>query len=150
MKGATGDKRPKIFIDSHGKWFQDGVRIAHRWTYLENCRNLDADEDGRLFVGDSSGAKVYVECEDVPFVVTMVNAEEDGFSLRLNDETREKLDFGTFSVEEENVPYVLVKNGKFRARFSRPAYYEFMKHILRDEKGFYVENRGEKLYVNDP
>lgn len=146
MKGAGAAERPRIFIDRHGRWFQDGVRITHRWTYLENNRNLDTDGDGRLFVDEGAG-RVYVECEDAPFVVAMVSREEDGFFLRLNDESVEELDFSTLAFSAENVPYARVRGGKFRARFSRPAYYEFMKHAGRDGKGFYVESRGERHYM---
>lgn len=146
MKDAERAQRPGIFIDRRGRWFQDGIRITHRWTYLENNRNLDVDEDGRLFVDEGAG-RVYVECEDTPFVVTMVSREKDGFFMRLNDESVERLDFSTLTVSGENVPYAGVRGGKFRARFSRPAYYEFTRHAERDEKGFYVESRGEKHYI---
>ena len=147
MKDAGAAEKPRIFIDRRGRWFQDGARITHRWTYLENNRNLDADGDGRLFVDEGAG-RVYVECEDAPFVVTMVDRGKDGFFLRLNDESVEELDFATLTFSGENVPYAMVRGGKFRARFSRPAYYEFMKHARRDGKGFYVESRGERHYVN--
>lgn len=147
MKDAGAAEKPRIFIDRRGRWFQDGVRITHRWTYLENNRNLDADGDGRLFVDEGAG-RVYVECEDAPFVVTTVDRGKDGFFLRLNDESVEELDFATLTFSGENVPYAMVRGRKFRARFSRPAYYEFMKHARRDGKGFYVESRGERHYVN--
>lgn len=147
MKDAGAAEKPRIFIDRRGRWFQDGARITHRWTYLENNRNLDADGDGRLFVDEGAG-RVYVECEDAPFVVTMVDRGKDGVFLRLNDESVEELDFATLTFSGENVPYAMVRGRKFRARFSRPAYYEFMKHARRDGKGFYVESRGERHYVN--
>ncbi len=147
MKDAGAAEKPRIFIDRRGRWFQDGVRITHRWTYLENNRNLDADGDGRLFVDEGAG-RVYVECEDAPFVVTTVDRGKDGFFLRLNDESVEELDFATLTFSGENVPYAMVRGKKFRARFSRPAYYEFMKHARRDGKGFYFESRGERHYVN--
>ena len=149
MKDAGAAEKPRIFIDRRGRWFQDGVRITHRWTYLENNRNLDADGDGRLFVDEGAG-RVYVECEDAPFVVTMVDRGKDGFFLRLNDESVAELDFATLTFSGENVPYAMVRGRKFRARFSRPAYYEFMKHARRDGKGFYVESRGERHYVKAP
>ena len=49
MKNRQQSKDPRIFIDSRGRWFQDGIRITHRWTYLENNKNLDVDENGRFF-----------------------------------------------------------------------------------------------------
>ena len=147
MKKRRDGKEPRIFIDSRGRWFHDGVRITHRWTYLENNRNLDVDGDGRFFV-EESGSSVYVECEDTPFVVTMVSRTEDGFSIRLNDESREKLDFATLTIAERNIPYVRVKNGKFEARLLRAAYYELMRHAGKDEKGFYLEFGGGRYYLH--
>ena len=125
-KPQSKSKEPKIFIDSRGRWFHDGIRITHRWTYLENNKNLDVDEDGKFFV-EEGGDRVYVECEDTPFVVTMATKTEDGFSLRLNDESQEKLDFESFTIAKNNIPYLRVKNGKFKARLLRAAYYELIK-----------------------
>ncbi len=147
MKKRRESKKPRIFIDSRGRWFHDGVRITHRWTYLENNKNLDVDADGRLFV-EEQGSRVYVECEDTPFVVTMVSKTEDGFSIRLNDESREKLDFTTLTIAEQNIPYLRVKNGKFEARLLRAAYYELMRYAGKDEKGFYLEFEGGKYYLH--
>lgn len=146
MKSRQHSEKPRIFIDSRGRWFHDGVRITHRWTYLENNKNLDIDADGRLFV-EEQGGRVYVECEDTPFVVTMVGKTEDGFSIRLNDESREKLDFTTLTIAEQNIPYIRVKNGKFEARLLRAAYYELMRHARKDEKGFYLEFGGGRYYL---
>ncbi|MXZ13815.1 MAG: DUF1285 domain-containing protein [Candidatus Dadabacteria bacterium] len=147
MKNSRQNKEPRIFIDSRGRWFHDGIRITHRWTYLENNKNLDVDANGRLFV-EEQGSRVYVECEDTPFVVTMVGKTKDGFSVRLNDESREKLDFTTLTIAEQNIPYIKVKNGKFEARLLRAAYYELMKHAEKDGKGFYLESGGSKYYLH--
>ncbi len=147
MKNSRQNKEPRIFIDSRGRWFHDGVRITHRWTYLENNKNLDVDEDGRFFVQEG-GSRVYVECEDTPFVVTMVTKTEDGFSIRLNDESREKLDFTTLTIAEQNIPYIRVKNGKFEARLLRAAYYELMRHAGKDKEGFFLEFGGGRYYLH--
>lgn len=146
MKNRQRSEEPRIFIDSRGRWFHDGVRITHRWTYLENNKNLDVDEGGRFFVQEG-GSRVYVECEDTPFVVTMVAKTEDGFSIRLNDESLEKLDITTLSIAEQNIPYVRVKNGKFEARLLSAAYYELMRYAGKDEKGFYLESGGGRYYL---
>ena len=147
MKSSRQSKEPGIFIDSRGRWFHDGVRITHRWTYLENNKNLDTDADGRLFV-EEQGRRVYVECEDTPFVVTMVARTEDGFSIRLNDESREELDFTTLTITRQNIPYIRVKNGKFEARLLRAAYYELMRHAEKDKEGFYLEFGGSRHYLH--
>lgn len=147
MKNRREGKEPRIFIDSRGRWFHDGIRITHRWTYLENNKNLDIDADGKLFVQEQ-GSRVYVECEDTPFVVTMVTKTENGFSIRLNDESGEELDLTTFTIAEQNIPYVRVKNGEFEARLLSAAYYELMKYAGEDEKGFYLESAGVRYYIN--
>ena len=149
MKNRQQSKDPRILIDSRGRWFQDGIRITHRWTYLENNKNLDVDENGRFFVEEGI-SRVYVKCEDTPFVVTMVIKTEDGFSIRLNDESLEKLDLTTLTIAKQNIPYVKVKEGKFTARLLSPAYYEFMKYADKDEKGFYVEVESKKYYLESP
>lgn len=146
MKDRQQSEKPRIFIDSRGRWFHDGVRITHRWTYLENNRNLDVDTDGRFFV-EENGRRVYVECEDTPFVVTMILRTEDGFSARLNDESIEKLNFLTLTIAGDNIPYIRVKNGRFKARLIRAAYYELVRYAEKDEKGFYIESEGKKYYL---
>ena len=146
MKNRRESKEPRIFIDRRGRWFHDGVRITHRWTYLENNKNLDIDADGKFFV-EEQGSRVYVECEDTPFVVTMVTKTENGFSVRLNDESQEKLDFTTLTIAEQNIPYVRVKDGKFEARLLRAAYYELMRHAGKDKEGFYLEFGGDRYYL---
>ena len=84
------NKKPRIFIDKNGNWFQDGLKITHRWTYLENNKNLDVDEEGSFFVDEGYG-RVYVEVEDTPFVVKMINRTNGNFMAVLNDETVEQL-----------------------------------------------------------
>ncbi len=53
--------------------------------------------------------------------------------LELNDGSSEILDPETLWINRENVPYILVKNGQFPARLSRPAYYELARTLDFDE-----------------
>jgi hypothetical protein len=47
--------------------------------------------------------------------------------------------------------YCKIRNGKFRARFSRPSYYQLAQHILEDpESGrFYLSMNGNTYYIQD-
>ena len=139
-------KKRRIFIDNRGNWYQDGLKITHRWTYLENNKNLDIDEDGNYFVDEGTG-KVYVEVEDTPFVVKMIDHSDDHFFLILNDETREEFQLGDIWFSDENVPYTKVKNGKFEARFLRPAYYELMKFAEQDGEDYYFSSRDGRIKI---
>ncbi len=141
---SEGAAKPRIFIDKQGHWFQDGIPVRHRWTYLYNNRLLTRDEEGRYYIDEGRG-KVYAHVEDTPFVVKMIDKREDGIYLILNDETEEKLDFRTLRLNEENIPYTKVKGGAFDARFNRPAYYEITK-CLKEESGQYYLELGDKRY----
>jgi len=134
---------PRIYIDKEGNWYQDGIPILHRWTYLYNNKLLRRDEEGRYYVDEGRG-RVYVYVEDTPFVVKMIDNRQDGFFIILNDETEEKLDFKSLWLNNENIPYTRVKNGEFEARFSRPAYYEFTKYLKQEGDKFYIELDGNK------
>lgn len=137
--------RYRFFIDKRGNWFQDGIKIQHRLTYLYNNKLLDRDERGRYYVDEGSG-KLYVEVEDTPFVVKMVSKRGEGIYLSLNDGTEERLDFGNFYINTENIPYTRVKNGRFEARFLRPAYYELMKYAKKDGGEYFIELGDSKNY----
>ena len=86
---SSRNKKPRIFIDKNGRWFQDGIRITHRWTYLANNKNLNIDADGKLYVNEGKYGRLYVETEDTPFVIKIVDKRNDRFYSILNDETVE-------------------------------------------------------------
>ncbi len=136
--------KPRIFIDKEGNWFQDGIPVRHRWTYLYINSLLRRDEGGRYYIDEGRG-KVYAEVEDTPFVVKMIDKRADGIYLILNDETEEKLDFGSLVLNNENIPYTRVKGGTFDARFNRAAYYELTKYLKQESGRFYLE-LGDKRY----
>lgn len=134
---------PRIYIDNRGNWFQDGIEIKHRLTYLYNNKLLDRDVEGRYYIDDGS-CRMYVRVEDTPFVVKTLRKEGEDYYITLNDETEEKLNLDTLRMNEENIPYTKVKSKKFDARFTRPAYYELMKHAVQDGEDFYIESKGQK------
>ncbi|MGI9535114.1 MAG: DUF2946 family protein [Thermodesulfobacteriota bacterium] len=141
------DNKPRIFIDKRGDWYQDGLKITHRWTYLENNKNLDIDEEGNFFVDEGFG-RIFVEVEDTPFVIKMIDKKNEKFYLILNDETVEDLKLGNIWINNENVPYTKVKNNKFVARFLSPAYYELMKYAEQDGDDFYFNSSDKKIKIN--
>ena len=141
-----GETEYRFFIDKTGNWFQDGIRIRHRGTYLYNNRLLDMDEEGRFFVDEGSG-RLYVEVEDTPYVVKMVYRRGEEFYLRLNDETEEILDLGSLRLTAENVPNANVKNKRFEARLSRPACYELMKYAEKEGDCYSIETGGVRHVI---
>src|SRR5207253_6266365 len=93
---------------------------------------VQPDGRGRLELGED---KADVVIEDTPWVVTTVEHDPArGFSVVLNDETREPLDPASLRVGAENVLYCRVK-GRHEARFLRPVYYELLRHAELDADG---------------
>jgi len=143
MEQKQDQAKPRFFIDKRGNWFQDGIKIQHRLTYLYNNKLLSRDDEGRYYLDEGSG-KLYIEVEDTPFVVKMVDKKGDDFYIILNDETKEKLELNTLTINHENIPYAKIKDGEFDARFLRPAYYEFMKHLKKEDGNYYIMSKGVK------
>ena len=143
MKQKEDPTKPRFYIDKRGNWFQDGIKIKHRLTYLYNNKLLSRDDEGRYYLDEGSG-KLYIEVEDTPFVVKMVDKKGDDFYIILNYETVEKLDLNTVNINHENIPYAKIKNRKFEARFLRPAYYEFMKYLKKEDDNYFIMSKGGK------
>lgn len=137
-------KKPSIFIDKKGRWFQDGVPVTHRWTYLENNRNLRKNADGGFEVAEG-GVIIPVEVEDTPFVIVSAELTTGGIKAGINDETVELLTGGGgLTVSTDNVPYAMIKDGEFKARFLSRAYYSIADAAVPlDGGGFVVEFAGK-------
>lgn len=138
--------KPRFYIDKEGAWYQDGLQILHKRTYLHNCKNLHKDDEGRYYVDEGRG-KVYAVVEDAPFVVRTVNVRDGRLYIVLNDETEELLDYDSLYLNNDNIPYTTIKNATFEARFTRPAYYELSKHIMQEGDEFYIEIGGVKRRI---
>jgi uncharacterized protein len=137
----------RLFIDKDGRWFQNGAEIIHPHVYAYFNSVLERTDDGeyRVRIGRE---QCRVEVEDAPFVVTAVlSHNEDGVFIRLNDGTEEPFDPRHFWVGAANVPYCEVKQGRFFARFSRPAYYRIAEHIVNEGDRFYFTLGGERVLI---
>ena len=126
--GFTAISSGKIRFGRDGLWYSDDEPIPNRAICRLFSRALRVlpDGRGRLELGED---KADVAIEDTPWVVTAVEGDPArGFTLVLNDETREPLDPRALRVGAENVLYSRVKGGAHEARLLRPAYYELMRH----------------------
>ena len=65
-----------------------------------------------------------------------------GFIVRLNDDTEEPLDASMLTVGAANVLYTRVKDGRHRARFLRPAYYQLAPAIAERDGRFVLATGG--------
>jgi len=141
-----------IFIDKEGRWFHKGAEMIHREIIRLFYEHMSVDSLGR-YVIEWAGERCYVEVEDTPFVVRGIEYQahsedhEDRFMLFLSDDTQEQLKPDTLYVGKENVLYCKVKDGRFPARFLRPAYYQMARYILEENGQFFISLNGRKYVI---
>jgi len=138
----------KISFRRDGNWYTDEERIDNPRIALLFSRSIRRNPDGSYFlqVGDERAS---ITVEDTPYVVKSVEGDAaTGFTAVLNDEEREPLDYGSLEAGPDNVLYCHVKNGAFRARFLRPAYYHLSDCLgMDDDGGFYFKVAGQRYPV---
>ena len=126
--GFTAISSGKIRFGKDGRWYSDDEPIPNRaiCRLFSRAMKVETNGRGRLELGED---KADVIIEDTPWVVTAVEGDPArGFTVVLNDETREPLDPASLRVGAENVLYCRVKGGAHEARWLRPAYYDLMRH----------------------
>ncbi len=125
----------KISFRRDGHWYSDDERIENPRIALLFSRGLKRDPDGGYYL-QVAEERAPVTVEDTPYVVvTVEDAPDDGLTVVINDETREPLDPATLAVGADNVLYCAVKDGQFRARFLRSAYYHLADRFVAAADG---------------
>jgi hypothetical protein len=128
--GFTAIHSGRIRFGKDGRWYCDDEVIPNQAICRLYARAMTVGDDGiaRLELGED---KAQVVIEDTPWVVIQVEGNPAiGFTLVLNDETREHLYPATLRVGADHVLYARVKGGRHEARFLRPAYYELLRHAV--------------------
>jgi hypothetical protein len=144
-----GEEIPPCFIriDKEGRWYHHGAEMIHRPIIRLFYQNLARDEGGRYII-EWKGERCFVEVEDTPFVVRAISHQQDAAGkeriiLALTDDSEEPLAPETLFVGRENVLYCRVRGGTFRARFSRPAYYELARHVVEKDDRYALVLNGK-------
>jgi hypothetical protein len=149
MNDFSEREQGQILIDKDGQWRYEGAPIVRQDIVALLSEHLVQGEDGSYWIL-WRGQECKVEVEDTPFVVWSVSpVQEKGETvaivLHLNDGSMELFDPATLTIGSENVPYCRVKKGRFRARFSRKAYYQLARMIEEEEGGFFLK-LGQRKY----
>lgn len=144
-----------IKIDKEGNWYFRGALMFRKEILSVFFEHLRVDESGKYYI-ELGPESCYLDVEDTAFVVKSAYKQKlDGDTreqiyVQLTDDSWEKLDLRSLYMGNENIPYCMVKNGKFAARFSRKGYYQLAVYIENDEKdgSFYIRQNDEKIYLN--
>jgi hypothetical protein len=140
--GKKNEKRPvtppcMIFVDKEGAWFHKGTPIIHKGFLQLFYDSLRLDEDGYYIIRFKDQA-CRIDVEDTPFVVVRIDffpakrGDRDRFILHLIDGRQEEMDPTTLFVGPDNVLYCRIQNGVYKARFSRPGYYQIAEYIKEE------------------
>jgi hypothetical protein len=132
----------KISFRRDGRWYSDDEPINNPRIAKLFSRCLKQVDDGRWQIA-MADERAFVAIDDTPWVVTSVSGDRTtGFTIRLNDDSEEPLDAATLTVGAANVLYTCVKDGRYPARFLRPAYYQLAPAIAERDGRFLLEAGG--------
>jgi hypothetical protein len=142
-----------IRIDKEGVWYYQGAEIIRQDILEMFYSSMERDEQGRYLLWMNKEV-CWLEVEDTPWIVKEVNfisgkeGNPPAFQVRLSDNSMEVLNLEGLWMSKENVLYCKIKEGRFHARFSRPAYYEFSKYIQYNERTHqYFVTLNDKNYI---
>src|SRR6185436_7790365 len=134
----------KISFRRDGRWYNDDEPINNARIAKLFSRCLKQTDDGRWQIA-MADERAFVTIDDTPWVVTSVSGDRaTGFTIRLNDDSEERLDAASLTVGAANVLYTRVKDGRHPARFLRPAYYQLAPAIAERDGRFLLEAAGRQ------
>ena len=141
-----------IRIDPEGRWFYRDMEMTRRNVVQLFYKHLMQDPSGEYFI--KIGPQLCpVKVEDAPYVVWSIRyAEKNGkleyLDLLLSDDSTEMLDPATLWIDDRNIPYCRIRNGRFTARFSKTSYYRIAEHISYDprQESYCLSLNGRSYY----
>jgi hypothetical protein len=137
----------KISFRHDGRWYSDDEPINNARIAKLFSKCLRQVEDGRWQIA-MADERAFVEIEDTPWVVTTVRGEAArGWTLHLNDDSEEPLDPRSLAIGAGNVLYASAKDGRYRVRFLRPAYYQLAGAFEERDGRFVLATRGERYPI---
>ncbi len=144
-----------IRVDKEGVWYYKGAEMFRREIVDLFYEHLLFDEALGKYVIALKSDRCFIEVDDTPYVVRSVyrngSRDEGNESLEvlLNTRKREPLDPSSLRTGDENVLYCTVREGRFPARFSRPAYYQIAQWIEYDEDrdAYFIFLNGKSHYL---
>jgi uncharacterized protein len=117
-----------IRLDGDGRFWHEGAEVMHHGLRAAFWRWLDRNPDGRWVLRLDDQRFVYLDVDDVPYVVRSARWEGDRAIVRLSDDSEEELAYATLHLRGSQ-PYCSVKDGRFEARVSTLAWNTLAERI---------------------
>jgi hypothetical protein len=147
------EHRYQYFIDEEGNWFCEGHPVQDRDLLTLLSRSLV--KRGGSYLVACEGEVHPVTVADAPLVVRHVHRDVGPggklkrVELELVDGRREALQAETLEISSGHVLYCRATPRRLRTRFSRPAYYELMRHLEMEGEfeRFYLVIEGKRHFI---
>jgi hypothetical protein len=110
-----------IRLDADGRFWHEGAEVTHQGMRAAFWRWLDRNPDGRWVLRLDERRFVYLDVDDVPFVVRSARWEGGRAIVRLSDDSEEELDYPSLHLNANGQPYCTVKQ-RFDARIATAAW----------------------------
>jgi hypothetical protein len=124
-----------IVLDAEGRFSHQGERVEHPGMARAFASWIDVHPDNGRFILNNGYDWSYFQVEDVPFFVLGLREEGQELRLLLSDGSESALDPASLSSGARGALYAVVKNGKFRARFTQAAQTALAPWLVSDENG---------------
>jgi hypothetical protein len=118
-----------IRLDSDGRFWHEGAEVTHAGMRAAFWRWLDRNPDGRFVLRLDDHRFVYLDVDDLPYVVRSARWEDERALLRLSDDSDEELDYASLHLGKSGQPYCNVKSGRMPARVSTLAWNTLAERI---------------------
>jgi hypothetical protein len=144
----SGAKLQEIRLNDRGRWTHEGLDF-------ENPRIIDlfnrsvSRTPGGTWVLEIGRFTYPIEVDDTGFFVERIEFGEPPI-LELSDGTSEPLDPTSLEYAGDGRLYTTVKDGAFRARLKKPAYYALAERMTDTDEGWDLELNGERFAVAPP
>lgn len=125
-----------IRLDGDGRFWHEGAEVTHAGLRAALWRWLDRNPDGRWVLRLDERRFVYLDVDDLPFVIRSLRWESGRAIVRLSDDSEEPLDAASVRLQERGGARAIVK-GRFPARLSTAAWNALSEHLVeRDGRPF--------------
>ena len=149
------DRVYHYYMDKEGRIWHEGTEITDPRFALQILKNLQSTAEGLL--AKCQGEKCFFQVEDVPYVVQDVALYKDEGELQQVDLIfpggyTERLNPATLFVSPENVLYCSVREGAFRARFTRNSFFRLTPFITEDtaNHAYHLQIEGRRFPIGQP
>ena len=138
-------RESSIELDAEGRFHHDGALVEHPGMARAFASWIDLHPDDGRFILNNGYDWSYFRVVDVPFFVLGLREQAGRLELLLSDGSESPLDPASLVLGPQGALYTTVKNGRFRARFSRTAQISLGPWLVAAENGgIFLEIAGRR------